>query len=168
MTNGKEPAGRRDLENQPGVTYLAVFSDVGRAQDCLEDLRRQVPEAEAVLLSRGEQGEGSQPAVGGLGNGMAVGATLGATAGLLAATYMLSPVGTAVTAGPMLSTLAGAGIGSFLGGLADEPANETGGQERAAGPSSEGILLLAHAEADQSHLVSQTIGSWQPESVQVH
>lgn len=180
------------------ITLVAVFEDITGARSCADDLERRGIEVETTLLPRRgdgpEQGlrpgnvitgpgyglsapeDQSPPKNPEMGAGVAVGATIGATAGLLAATYIIPQfgttlVGTVTATGTMVSTLAGAGIGAFLGGLVQYGTNEQqdgddatiyAGQVRRGG-----VLLLARADAEHVDEVRQAIAIWNPLEIRV-
>ncbi|HEY8347795.1 MAG TPA: hypothetical protein VIL07_11110 [Symbiobacteriaceae bacterium] len=117
------------LEMGRRVTLVAVFREAREAAACADTLRQSGLKAAVTLFT-------SRPAVGenrpdgdeaGLGTGVAVGASIGATAGMLAATYVFPGLGgPLISASPTVTTLAGAGLGSLLGGLADALSEEAG------------------------------------------
>lgn len=170
------------------VTLVAVFENMEKASAAANDLQRRGIEV-GMVSRRGdgpEQGlrpgnvitgpgyglsaeNHSPPKDRPMGAGVSVGATLGATAGLLFATYIFPPFGGALATGSLISTLTGAGVGSFLGGLFEYGAAEHGddaslyaGQVRRGG-----VLLLArvgHAEADRVRL---QLSVWDPLEIRV-
>lgn len=128
------------------TTLVAVFQNADAAADAAGAIRQRGLAEEVRLLSRRQDGpeQGNPPVITGPGYGLsapsgnppggedfgagaAVGATLGGTAGLLASTYFIPPLGTLTGAGPMVSTMVGAGIGSLLGGLVEHGAAERPG-----------------------------------------
>jgi hypothetical protein len=177
-------------EDQGQLTLVAVFEDITEAESCAHDLEARGIGIEVALLSRRGDGpeQGLQPGnvITGPGYGLsaedqspprdqpmgtpvAVGATLGATAGLLAATYIIPGLGTLVATGSLVSTLAGAGLGSFLGGLweygaRDEQDDATlyAGQVRRGG-----VLLLARTSREAADEVRQAIAVWNPLEIRV-
>lgn len=146
---GGEPAGG------PEARLVAWFADEAAAWSCVRDLESrgvtvrletttgQSGSAPGSRRPEADSGAGTTPAAEapaygsaalaerGMGPGAVLGATVGATAGFLAAQYLVPPVGSASAAGTMLTTLAGAGLGSFFGGLLDQGA--AGGDRRGAG-----------------------------------
>lgn len=185
------PVKGEELFDEPtggDLTLVAVFEDITGAQSCANDLQRHG--VEVALLSRRSDGpeEGTRPGnvVTGpgyglsaenqspprdakMGSGVAVGATLGATVGLLAATWTIPPWGPLIAAGSLVSTLAGAGVGSFLGGLTEyataehqDDASMYAGQVRRGG-----VLLLARVRQSQADEVRRLIGIWNPLEVRV-
>lgn len=182
---GMDPRG--DSEGQ--ITFIAVFEDVTGAKACADNLERQGLEV-AMLSRRGDgpeqglrpgnvitgpgyglsqEGHSQESAHHRLGSGVAVGATIGATAGLLAATYVIPGMGTLVATGSLISTLAGAGLGSFLGGLAEYTAtdHQDDASVYAGTVRKGGVLLLVRADPDQSAQVRQLIEFWRPLEIRV-
>lgn len=187
-----EHFSRPDAGAEGDVTLIAVFEDITPAKSCAENLERRGLGAEVVMVSRRgdgpEQGERpgnvitgpgyglsaedqSPPRDPGMGAGVAVGATIGATVGLLAATYVHPVFGTLATTGSLLSTLAGAGIGSFLGGLTEfgtseqqdgDDATQYAGQVRRGG-----VILLTRASQDEADEVRRLISVWNPLEIRV-
>ncbi|HEY3368215.1 MAG TPA: hypothetical protein VGK74_24450 [Symbiobacteriaceae bacterium] len=179
---------RFDQPEGDDLTLVAVFEDITGAQSCANDLQRRG--VEVAMLSRRSDGpeQGIQPGnvVTGpgyglsaedqspprdakMGSGVAVGASIGATVGLLAATWSIPPWGPLIATGSLVTTLAGAGIGSFLGGLSEYAGTEKGddatmyaGQVRRGG-----VLLLARVRQDQADEVRRLIGIWNPLEVRV-
>lgn len=170
------------------VTLSAVFENAEAAEACAHDLEHRGI-AVGMLSRRGdgpEQGtrpgnvitgpgyglsaEGeSPPKDRPMGAGVSVGATIGATAGLLAATYFVPPIGAVFATGSLLTTLAGAGLGTFLGGLFEYGARDQGddasiyaGQVRRGG-----VILLARVSAEQAEEARRLIGLWNPLELRV-
>jgi len=181
------PAGLKSLPDagaQGDVTFVAVFENITGADACADDLGRREPDLEVMLVSRRGDGpeQGLQPGnvITGedqsppkdrdhLGSGVAVGASIGATAGLLAATYFIPGLGSLVATGSLVSTLAGAGLGSFLGGLVEYVAADPGddasiypGQVRRGG-----VLLLARVASSDADRVRRLIEFWNPLEIRV-
>lgn len=173
------------------LTLVAVFEDITGARSCATDLERRELGVEVAIVARNgagpEQGlrpgnvitgegyglsaEGEQqaPKDEHMGSGVAVGATLGATTGLLAATYAIPPFGTLVATGSLVSTLVGAGLGSFLGGLWDwgarDPQDDAtlyAGQVRRGG-----VILLARTDRAQAEAVRRLMEVWNPLEIRV-
>lgn len=174
------------------VTLIAVFEDISGAKSCADDLERRGLGIEVGLVSRRGDGpeQGTRPGaiITGdgyglsaenqsppkdppMGSGVAVGATIGATAGLLAATYFIPPFGTLVATGSLISTLTGAGIGSFLGGLVEfglseqqdgDDATLYAGQVRRGG-----VILLARTRREHVDEVRRLISFWHPLELRV-
>lgn len=170
------------------LTLVAVFEDVEQAKDCAFDLRRRGIDV-GMVSRRGdgpEQGlrpgnvitgpgyglsapNQSPPRDRPMGGGVAVGATIGATAGFLAATYLVPPLGMAFATGSLITTLAGAGLGSFVGGLAEYGVSEKGddaslyaGQVRRGG-----VLVMARVTQEQADSVRRLMGIWNPLEIRV-
>lgn len=97
-----------------------------------------------------------------MGPGVTVGASLGATAGLLAS-YLVGPVGVAFATGSLLSTLAGASLGSMVGGLFDDG---VGGTARAR--QRPGAVVVAQADPTNLDLVRHLVDRWRPAQIRVH
>lgn len=168
-----------DTGSEGDLTYVAVFEDATGALSCAEDLERRGLGVEVGMVAR--RGDGPEqglrpgnvitdPGYGlshegdRLGSGVAVGATIGATAGLLAATYIIPGLGTLVATGSLVSTLAGAGLGSFLGGLVQyatadpqDDASLYAGTVRRGG-----VLLLVRTSRAHSAEVRRLIELWNP------
>ncbi len=174
--------------DEGAVTLVAVFQNIEQASAAASDLQRRGIEV-GMVARRGdgpEQGlrpgnvitgpeyglsaeNQSPPKDRPMGAGVSVGATLGATAGLLFATYIFPPFGAAVATGSLVSTLAGAGVGSFLGGLFEYGATEHGddaslyaGQVRRGG-----VLLLARVGREEADQVRRQLGIWNPLEIRV-
>lgn len=170
------------------LTLVAVFEDIEGASHCARDLERRGIEV-GIVTRRGdgpEQGtrpgnvitgpgyglsaeDESPPKDKPMGAGVAVGATLGATSGLLAATYFVSPLGAIFATGSLVSTLIGAGLGSFLGGLVEYGVTEHGddasmyaGQVRRGG-----AIVLARVDGEQADEARRLIGIWNPLEIRV-
>jgi|GEM_PF-3130582 len=181
---------RPDTGAEGDLTLVAVFEDITGAQSCADALQRRGLPTDLLLLSRRgdgpEQGtrpgnvitgdgyglsaeEQSPPRDAGLGGGVAVGATIGATVGLLATTYVIPGFGPLVGAGSLVSTLAGAGLGSFLGGLTEYATADKGddatlyaGQARRGG-----VLLLVRSTREKADEVRRAIETWNPLEIRV-
>lgn len=180
-----------DTGTEGDLTLVAVFVNMEQAQVCADDLEKRGLTLEVGLLGRRgdgpEQGlrpgnvitgpgyglsaaDQSPPKDPGMGAGVAVGATIGATVGLLAATYVIPYFGTPlVGTGSLVSTLAGAAIGSFVGGMAEYGAREKGdnatlyaGQVRHGG-----VLLVARVERAHADAARRLIGLYNPLEIRV-
>lgn len=189
------PAGFDTYPDQGGegeITFVAVFEDITGARSCSDNLARRGPGIETALVSRRgdgpEQGlrpgnvitgpgygasahdEAAPPAdENQLGNGVAVGATIGATAGLLAATYVIPPFGTLVATGALVATLAGAGLGSFLGGTFEYLLGDQG-DDASIYPGTVrkgGVILLARTGRQNADEVRRLIEFWHPLEIRV-
>jgi len=152
------------------ATVVAVFADADAARACFrnlqarelqvslaaEDAADEEPVAEVQLRERG------------MGRGVVLGATVGATAGFLAGTYLVPP-GAGTATGTMLTTLAGAGLGSFIGSLADR---EDGDPSSAAPRSGSGVRVRAwrlEATVHRKHVdeVIDLVAQWKPGELRV-
>ncbi|MGE5674856.1 MAG: DUF456 domain-containing protein [Mycobacterium leprae] len=181
------PAG--ETQTSPDqVTLIAIFEDMVKAQSCADDLERRGI-ATALLSRRGdgpEQGtrpgnvvtgpgyglsaeDQSPPKNAPMGAGVTVGATLGATIGLIASTFVIPPLGLLTATGSLVGTLTGAGIGTFLGGLAEYGAREKGddatiyaGQVRRGG-----VILLVRSDPARASQTRQLIDIWDPLEIRV-
>jgi hypothetical protein len=182
-----------DQGSEGDLTLVAVFEDITGAKSCAEDLERRGLGVEVLMVSRRgdgpEQGlrpgnvitgpgyglsaeDQSPPKDPGMGSGVAVGATIGATAGLLAATWFIPQFGaTLVQAPALLTTIAGAGLGSFLGGLSEFTTSEQqdgddatlyAGQVRRGG-----VLLLVRTGREDAERVRRLIDLWSPLEIRV-
>jgi hypothetical protein len=180
-------------ERTQGLTLVAVFENVVGADSCAVDLKRRRPDLEVTMVNRRDDGpeqgmtpgpvitgpgyglsapDQSPPKDPGMGAGVSVGATIGATAGLLAATYIIPAFGVPlVTVGPLVSTLAGAGIGTFLGGLTQyatseqqdgDDASQYAGQVRHGG-----VLLVVRTTDEEAEEVRRQINLWNPLEIRV-
>lgn len=170
------------------LTFVAVFEDITAAKSCADDLERRGLGVEVGLVSRrgdgpeqglspgnvitgpgyGASADDQSPPKDGdrLGSGVAVGATIGATAGLLAATHVVPGL---IYGGTLITTLAGAGIGSFLGGLV-EYAKTDDGDQATIYPGlvrRGGVLLLARTGRRQAEQVRRLIQVWNPLEIRV-
>ncbi len=175
-----------DRGDEGQITYVAVFEDITAATSCAEDLERRNLGVEVGMVARrgdgpeqglrpgnvvtgpgyglSSEGHDQESAHNRLGSGVAVGATIGATAGLLAATYVIPGLGTLVATGSLISTLAGAGIGSFLGGLAEYvAADEQDDASLYPGLVRKGgVLLLVRTDSERAQEVRRLIEFWRP------
>ncbi|WP_374711277.1 hypothetical protein [Symbiobacterium terraclitae] len=110
---------------------------------------------------------------------MVRGATVGATVGFLAGTYLVPP-GAATATGTMVTTLAGAGLGSFVGSMVDRdvrPAGRMGatGAEGSAsgaarsgtGPGAGAWRLSATVDRAEVDEVMDLIAPWKPGELRV-
>jgi hypothetical protein len=179
-----------DQGAEGSLTFVAVFENITGAEACADDLKRRNLAVEVGMVARRgdgpEQGlrpgnvitgEGYGHAAGnesppkdpGMGGGVAVGATIGATAGLLAATYVIPPFGALVATGSLVSTLAGAGIGSFLGGLTEYGFAEKGDDASlyAGEVRQGGVLMLVRTDRGEADRVRHLIELWRPLEIRV-
>lgn len=135
-------------------TVVARFDDHGRAMAALQALRaltndllllgqpHTVPTDEAE-----DPGPGLREGEDAIAVGVTIGATIGGTLGLLAVNTLLP--GLAAMAGDgTTTTLAGAGLGSFLGGLIELKAIEPGRRAAMEGREAE-VYLVARLEEGQ-------------------
>lgn len=171
------------------LTLVAVFEDLEGAQRCAHDLEQRGYEI-GIVTRRGdgpEQGirpgnvitgpgyglsapDQSPPKDRPMGAPVAVGATLGATAGLFWATYFVPPLGTLFATGSLVTTLIGAGLGSFVGGLfeystsekQEDDASMYAGQVRRGG-----AIVLARVTEGQADEARQLISIWNPLEIRV-
>jgi hypothetical protein len=181
-----------DAGSEGALTYVAIFEDMTPAESCSNDLERRGWGVETIMLER--RGDGpeqsvrpanvitgpgyglsadrqSPPRNAPMGSGVAVGATLGATVGFLATNYVLPGFGPLVATGGLISTLAGAGLGAFLGGLTEygtaeqqdgDDATLYAGQARRGG-----VLLLVRTGAAEAERVRRVIEFWNPLELRV-
>lgn len=181
-----------DAGTEGDLTFVAVFEDITAAESCANDLERRGWGVDLTVLERRgdgpEQGtrpgnvitgsdyglsaeEQSPPRNPPMGAGVTVGATLGATVGWLATTYILPGYGPLVATGGLVSTLAGAGLGAFLGGLTQYGASEQqdgddatlyAGQVRRGG-----VIVLARTFREDADKVRRVINFWKPLEIRV-
>jgi hypothetical protein len=165
-----------ELEPEPERALLvAIFPDANAADDCAQDLRRQGLEVAVRMLNPGAAGQeagaqaGAQVPPRRLGGRVTLGATLGATAGLLASTFVIPEAGTGVP--EILTTILGAGVGSYLGRQSQAQGGEQqaqpAGTDAAQVVRRNGVLLVARADADQADSVRKRIMGWNPVEVRV-
>lgn len=145
------------------ITLLAGFTAESQARACAADLETHGVPA-AVLLPSADAHEAppadeTTPTESALGGGVAVGATIGATAGLLAATFLVPGIGEVVGSASLVTTLAGAGIGSFLGGAFTQgnDGNREGATVRA--------VVLVRVEPDEEAEVRRMLERWKPANI---
>ncbi|BAD40781.1 hypothetical protein [Symbiobacterium thermophilum] len=180
--------GQAALSSGDSVPVLvAWFADASSARACLRALElRGVGVTLAEEAPPGHTGPvaiHASPSVGekdpvmterGMGRGAVLGATVGATAGFLAATYLVPPLGAASATGAMLTTLAGAGLGSFFGNLADQARDDSGnpaGQGGDAAAAQESATLRFRLEVSarptQVDEVMALVSAWDPEEMRL-
>lgn len=191
-----QPEGNRTYPTtgaEGDLTLVAVFEDITGAQSCADDLERQGLGLEVALVPRRgdgpEQGirpgnvitgpgyglsaeDESPPKNPPMGSGVSVGATIGATVGLLATTYGLPGFGPLIVGtGGLVSTLAGAGIGAFLGGLTEYGTSEQQDGDDATMYAGQvrrgGVLLLARTTREEADRVRGLIEFWRPLEIRV-
>lgn len=181
-----------DTGGEGMLTFVAVFEDITGAESCMRDLERRGWDVEVGIVARRGDGpeqstrpaniitgenyglsaeDQSPPKDPGLGTGVAVGATIGATVGMLATYYVIPGFAPLVATGGLVSTLAGAGLGAFLGGL-----TEYGGSEQQDGDDATlyagqarrgGVLLLARTDRDDADRVRKVLEVWDPLEIRV-
>jgi hypothetical protein len=174
------------------LTFVAVFEDMTGAEGCANDLERRALALEVAMLGRRgdgpEQGirpgnvitgpgyglsapDQSPPRDPGMGSGVAVGATIGATVGLLATYYVIPGFGPLVATGGLISTLAGAGLGAFFGGLTEYGTSEQQDGDDATMYAGQvrrgGVILLVRTERSDADRVRRMIEVWQPLELRV-
>jgi len=181
-----------DADDDGDLTYVAVFEDITPARSCVDDLERRGWPLEVTVLER--RGDGpeqgmrpgniitgpgyglsaenqSPPRNPGMGAGVTVGATIGATVGWLATNYVLPGFPPLVATGGLISTLAGAGLGAFLGGLTEYGTSEQQDGDDAtiyAGQARRGgVLLLVRTHEADAERVRRAIEFWQPLELRV-
>lgn len=137
-------------ETAEPLTVIARFAEREAASSCAEELRQHGIEVSLYEKARTE-------AEGRLSNSVAMGAGLGATAGLMAASFLFPPFSTAFATGSLVSTLAGAGLGSLVVDMI---------QSRAPAPERE-VFLVAVVEQERVDFVRRLIVPWQPIEVRV-
>lgn len=174
------------------LTLVAVFEDITGAKGCADDLERRGMGLEVAMVARRgdgpEQGlrpgnvitgpgyglsaeDNSPPRDPGMGSGVAVGATIGATVGWLATNYILPGFGPVVATGGLVSTLAGAGLGAFLGGLTEYSTSEQQDGDDATMYAGQvrrgGVLLMVRTDREGADEVRQLIEFWKPLEIRV-
>jgi len=147
------------------VSIVALFGDAAPARACLHNLQARGVEAALEGVAGAEESDSA------MGRGVVLGATVGATAGFLAGTYLLPP-GAVTATGSMLATLAGAGLGSFFGNLADlGTAAHDEGQEPSdhahEAMAEEGWRLTVQVRPEEAEDVLALIAAWGPRTVRV-
>ncbi len=187
-----DPISYPDTGDEGDLTFVAVFEDATGAGSCADDLERQGLALEITMVDRRgdgpEQGmrpgnvitgpgyglsaeDQSPPRNRRLGSGVAVGASIGATMGLLATYYVIPGAAPIVATGGLISTLVGAGIGAFLGGMTEYGTSEQqdgddatlyAGQVRRGG-----VILLVRAGQADAEQVRRAIQFWAPLEIRV-
>lgn len=160
------------------TTLVAVYENAGAAGQALRVVQERRLAREVMVLTRRGDGpeQGTNPVITGpgyvpdtpadapdgedrLGGGAALGATLGGTLGLLAATYGVVGPGALPPAGPLVSTLVGAGLGSVVGALFESestgPASLHPGTVRLGG-----VLLVAVCSPEQAPSCREVLQGW--------
>lgn len=163
------------------ATIVAVFADAEAARACFQNLQaREVQVAlEAADAAWEETPVEAHLRERAMGRGVVLGATVGATVGFLAGTYLVPP-GAATATGTMVTTLAGAGLGSFVGSMVDRdvrPAGRMGatGAEGSAsgaarsgtGPGAGAWRLSATVDRAEVDEVMDLIAPWKPGELRV-
>lgn len=133
---------------EPLVTLTARFADREAASRCAEELRRH-----GIEVSLEERVRPDAP--GRLSGPVALGAGLGATAGLMAASLLFPPFSASFATGSLVSTLAGAGLGSLVVDMM---------QGGAAGQETE-VILTAPVGRERADAARELIARWQPAEV---
>lgn len=181
-----------DTGAQGMLTYVAVFEDITGAESCMRDLERRGWNVEVGVVARRGDGpeqstrpanvitgdnyglsadDQSPPRNPPMGTGVTVGATIGATVGMLATYYVIPGFAPLVATGGLVSTLAGAGLGAFLGGLTEYGASEQQDGDDAtlyAGQARRGgVLLLARTDREDAERVRKVLELWNPLEIRV-
>ena len=169
---GQEPPYPLSAEAVPAgeVGVVAVFADERAALGCaqaLEDrgvsviwepLGAEAGEPHAKEASDQVSGRASdQTKDRPMGGPVVLGATIGATVGFLAASYLVPTVGAAFATGSLLTTLAGAGLGTFFGSMAQIGAAGAGGRTQQSR-----VRLTVRARPEEADAVRQLIQRWNP------
>lgn len=160
------------------MTLVAVYEDISGADSARDELARNGFDVQAVGRRGDGPEQGTKPIITGpgyglsapdesppqgdnrLGSGVAVGATLGGTVGLLAATWFIPPVGTWVQTAPLISTLAGAGLGSMLGGMVEFGTSEQQGTNYAGQARRGGVMLVTRVPLMDADEARQILNRW--------
>jgi len=152
-----DPAG--SLQMWAPVTMVAYFQSAEEAQACAQDSRWQGLEAAVALVSPSQRPE--EVLDPGLSNGVVLGATVGATAGMLAASYFLPGLsGPLINASPLFTTLAGAGLGTFVVGLSER---QGPGEPDVGRPT--GVAVQVNPR--QAAAAERVLRDWGPKGLQV-
>jgi hypothetical protein len=167
------------------LTLAGFYEDLGGADSARAELERKGFVVQAVGRRGDGPEEGTNPIITGpgyglsapdqkppeggerLGSGVAVGATIGGTIGLLSATYFIPGVGSPATPGPLLSTLAGAGLGSMLGGMFEFGTSSSDATLYAPQAGRGGVILMVrtrHQDADEARAI---LNRWGPLDLRV-
>lgn len=141
------------------VTMMALFRNPDEARACAEDLEQRGLEAAVALFAPPKRPEEVMDP--GLSSSTALGATLGATAGMLASSYFIPELaGPLINASPLFTTLAGAGLGSFVVGLAEQG----GGVTEKAGLQT-GVAVQVNPR--QAAAAEEILRAWRPQQLEV-
>lgn len=153
-------------------TVVAWFAEEGDARACFRGLKARA--VEVTLAAEPHAAEAAPPDAEaalperGMGRGVVLGASVGATAGFLAATYLVPPLGAASATGTMLTTLAGAGLGTFFGNLADQGlAADRRGADPAGGERRARFRVEARVGQRQVNEVLALVSAWGPQEVRL-
>lgn len=160
------------------MTLIAVYEDITGADSAQSELASHGFAVQAVGRRGDGPEQGTPPIVTGpgyglsaqdqtppqdekrLGSGVAVGATVGGTIGLLAATWFIPPQGTWVQTAPLISTLAGAGLGSMLGGMVEFGTTEQQSTLYAGQARRGGVIVLARVHKQDADEARQILDRW--------
>lgn len=166
------------MDSNEHLTLLAVYEDLTGADSARDELQRQGFAVQAVARRGDGPEQGTPPVVTGpgyglsardenppagqerLGAGVAVGATVGGTLGLLASTYVFPMAGPMVATGPLISTLAGAGLGSMLGGMIEYGATDKDSTVYAGQVRRGGVILLARVHQQDADEARAVLNRW--------
>lgn len=170
------------------TTLVAVYENSEAAGQAARVVRERGLAREVTVLSRRNDGpeQGYGPVITGpgyglsapeqmppegeekLGSGVAMGATLGGTLGMLAATYVVPGVGALTPAGPLVSTLVGAGLGSFVGAMLEQGATESDVKMFAGTVRLGGVLVVAVCAGEQVSECKHVLQGWNALEVREH
>lgn len=155
-----EPDEPDELQMREKVTLVAVFPDSGKAESCAGALRESGLRADVTVFSDSTEGKSGSPesseSDSSLSTGVAIGAGIGATAGMLAATYVFPGLGAPlISASPTVTTLAGAGLALVLGGLTDGKPAKAGG----------GAVVAVQVAKEDAEQVRAVVRSFEPAMV---
>lgn len=164
-TTGEPDDPEGSLQMWAPVTLVAYFHSADDAQACARDLRWQGLEAAVALLSPSQRPE--EVLDPGLSNGVVLGAALGATAGMLAASYAIPGLtGPLVSASPLFTTLAGAGLGTFVVGLSERhEASEAAETAEDGAEKPTGVAVQVNPR--QAAAAEAVLRAWGPRELQV-
>lgn len=161
------------------MTLAAVYENLEMAEPARDELEAK-GFAVQIVARRGDGPEqGTPPVITGeeyglsaeegnkpptdeteMGAGTAVGATIGGTAGLLAAYWLIPSPGALAGLPPLITTLAGAGIGSMLGGIIEYGSAESDATLFAGQARRGGVILLVRTPKQRADEARAALNRW--------